>query len=82
MPWYGRPDGCRLYYELYGPEEGAPLILLEGLGGDIPGWRRNIPHLAERYRVIAYAHSTVSGTFNSTTKSYHPESQDQATWIK
>jgi pimeloyl-ACP methyl ester carboxylesterase len=54
MPFYERPDGCRLYYEVSGPEEGPPLILLEGLGGDIPGWRRNIPHLASRYRVVAY----------------------------
>ena len=30
------------------------MILLEGLGGDIPGWRRNIPHLATHHRVIAY----------------------------
>jgi 3-oxoadipate enol-lactonase len=49
-----RPDGCRLRYELHGPTDGAPLILLEGLGGDIPGWRRNIRHLSSRCRVIAY----------------------------
>jgi pimeloyl-ACP methyl ester carboxylesterase len=54
MPTYVRPDGCRLYHELHGPAGGPPLVLLEGLGGDIPGWRRNIPHLAERYRVVAY----------------------------
>jgi pimeloyl-ACP methyl ester carboxylesterase len=54
MPWYERPDGCRLYHELHGPPNEQSLILLEGLGGDIPGWRRNIPHLATRYRVIAY----------------------------
>jgi pimeloyl-ACP methyl ester carboxylesterase len=30
------------------------MILLEGLGGDIPGWRRNIPVLARELRVIAY----------------------------
>ena len=54
MPFLERPDGCRLYYELHGPTEGSALILLEGLGGDIPGWRRNIPHLAARHRVIAY----------------------------
>ena len=54
MPFSRRPDGCRLYYELHGPEGEPPVILLEGRGGDIPGWRRNIPHLASRYRVIAY----------------------------
>lgn len=54
MAYLVRPDGCRLYHELHGSPDGSPLILLEGLGGDIPGWRRNVPHLAERHRVVAY----------------------------
>jgi 3-oxoadipate enol-lactonase len=54
MPFLERSDGCRLFHELHGPASGAPIMLLEGMGGDIPGWRRNIPHLAGRYRVIAY----------------------------
>jgi 3-oxoadipate enol-lactonase len=54
MPFFERPDGCRLYHELHGPQSGPPLVLLEGMGGDIPGWRRNIAHLAARYRVLAY----------------------------
>jgi 3-oxoadipate enol-lactonase len=54
MQYFARPDGCRLHYELHGEEEATPLILLEGLGGDIPGWRRNIPRLAAEHRVVAY----------------------------
>ena len=54
MPVLTRPDGVRLNYELHGPEDASPMILLEGLGGDIPGWRRNIPTLAGELRVIAY----------------------------
>lgn len=54
MPTYERPDGCTLFFELHGPEERSPLLLLEGLGGDILGWRRNIPQLARCHRVIAY----------------------------
>ena len=54
MPWLRRPDGCRLYYELHGSADAQPLILLEGSGGDIPGWRRNIPTLSRELRVIAY----------------------------
>jgi 3-oxoadipate enol-lactonase len=52
MPVLTRPDGVRLNFEVHG--EGPPLILLEGLGGDIPGWRRNIPVLARELTVIAY----------------------------
>jgi pimeloyl-ACP methyl ester carboxylesterase len=54
MPVLRRPDGVGLYHEVHGPEGGAPLILLEGMGGDIPGWRRNIPVLATELRVVAY----------------------------
>jgi pimeloyl-ACP methyl ester carboxylesterase len=54
MPFLERPDGCRLYHELHGDPSAPLLVLLEGMGGDIPGWRRNIPHLASRYRVVAY----------------------------
>jgi 3-oxoadipate enol-lactonase len=54
MPVLTRPDGVRLYHELHGPADAPPMILLEGLGGDIPGWRRNIPSLARELRVIAY----------------------------
>jgi pimeloyl-ACP methyl ester carboxylesterase len=54
VPVLARPDGCRLNYELHGEDTAPPLILLEGLGGDIPGWRRNVPHLAAELFVIAY----------------------------
>lgn len=54
MPVLTRPDGVRLYHEVHGRQDAPPLILLEGMGGDIPGWRRNIPVLARELRVIAY----------------------------
>lgn len=54
MPVLTRPDGVRLYHELHGAEGAPPVILLEGMGGDIAGWRRNIPVLASELRVIAY----------------------------
>jgi 3-oxoadipate enol-lactonase len=49
-----RPDGGRLYVEVHGPEGAQPLILLEGVGGDLAGWRRNIPTLARQLRVVAF----------------------------
>jgi 3-oxoadipate enol-lactonase len=54
VPFVDRPDGVCLYYESHG--DGPPLLLLEGMGGDIPGWRRNIPTLATRHPVVAYDH--------------------------
>jgi 3-oxoadipate enol-lactonase len=54
VPVLVRPDGVRLNHELHGDLAAPPIVLLEGLGGDIPGWRRNIPTLAEELRVIAY----------------------------
>jgi pimeloyl-ACP methyl ester carboxylesterase len=54
MPYLARPEGCRLYHELHGHRGAEPLVLLEGLGGDIPGWRRNIPRLSGELFVVAY----------------------------
>lgn len=56
MPLLARPDGCRLYHEVHGPRAADTLVLLEGMGGDLPGWRRNIPTLAASLRVIAFDH--------------------------
>lgn len=54
MPVLRRPDGVGLHHEVHGSKDAPPLILLEGMGGDIPGWRRNIPVLATELRVVAY----------------------------
>ncbi|HEX5951146.1 MAG TPA: alpha/beta fold hydrolase [Actinomycetota bacterium] len=56
MPFVDRPDGARLYHEVHGDPRREPIVLLEGMGGDIPGWRRNIPHLAAECFVVAYDH--------------------------
>ena len=49
-----RPDGAALFHEEHGDAAADAVVLLEGMGGDIPGWRRNIPHLARELRVVAY----------------------------
>jgi pimeloyl-ACP methyl ester carboxylesterase len=51
-----RSDGARLNYETHGDRGSPALVLLEGMGGGIPGWRRNIPHLAAELFVVAYDH--------------------------
>lgn len=54
MPHLVRPDGCRLYVEVHGPDAGSPVLLLEGIGGSIPGWRATLEGLAARHRTIAF----------------------------
>jgi len=56
VPILERPDGARLYYEVAGDPRRPPIVLLEGLGGDVVGWRRTLPHLAAELFVIAYDH--------------------------
>ncbi|UOQ96547.1 alpha/beta hydrolase [Hymenobacter sp. 5317J-9] len=43
--------GVKLYYETYG--QGPPLLLIHGNGDNISAFAKNIPYLAQRYRVIA-----------------------------
>ena len=54
MAFLTLPDGTRIYHEEHGDAAAEPIVLLEGMGGDVPGWRRNIPHLAEQLRVVAF----------------------------
>jgi pimeloyl-ACP methyl ester carboxylesterase len=49
-----RPDGATLFHEEHGDAAADAVVLLEGMGGDIPGWRRTISHLARELWVIAY----------------------------
>jgi pimeloyl-ACP methyl ester carboxylesterase len=49
-----RPDGATLFHEEHGDPAAEAIVLLEGMGGDIPGWRRNIPHLAGELLAVAY----------------------------
>ena len=56
MPVLERSDGGRLYHEVHGPADGEPIVLFEGLGGDLAGWRRNLPHLVAELRVIVFDH--------------------------
>lgn len=58
----GRPvivrgaDGTRLHTEVFGPQDGYPIVLAHGITCAIRVWREQIADLAGDYRVIAYDH--------------------------
>ncbi|PAU64126.1 3-oxoadipate enol-lactonase [Pseudomonas sp. PIC25] len=48
---YFEHQGCQLYYEDHG--QGAPLVLVHGLGSSARDWEYQLPALIGRYRVLA-----------------------------
>ena len=54
MPHHTTDDGCRLAYELTGPETATALVLSNSLGTDRSLWDRQVLAFAERYRVLRY----------------------------
>ncbi|MFA5711458.1 alpha/beta fold hydrolase [Mycolicibacterium sp.] len=58
----GRPvivrgaDGTRLHTEVFGREDGYPIVLSHGITCAIRVWREQIAALADEYRIIAYDH--------------------------
>lgn len=51
MPFTDAP-GFRMHYEIYG--DGAPFLLVSGLGSDLTEWLHQLPTFSARYRVIAF----------------------------
>jgi 3-oxoadipate enol-lactonase len=45
-------DGTRIAYGLSGPEDGEPVVMIQGLGADRRGWARQQRAFAGRYRVL------------------------------
>jgi pimeloyl-ACP methyl ester carboxylesterase len=49
-------DGTRLHAEVFGPDDGYPVVLAHGITCAIRVWAYQINDLASDYRVIAYDH--------------------------
>ena len=49
-------DGTRLHTEVFGPEDGAPIVLAHGITCALQVWRAQITDLSRDHRVIAYDH--------------------------
>lgn len=50
------PDGTRLHTEVFGPDDGYPIVLAHGITCAIRVWANQIADLSTEYRVIAYDH--------------------------
>jgi pimeloyl-ACP methyl ester carboxylesterase len=49
-------DGTRLHAEVFGPEDGQPIVLAHGITCAMGVWGNQIADLSRDYRVIAYDH--------------------------
>jgi pimeloyl-ACP methyl ester carboxylesterase len=49
-------DGTRLHTEVFGPQDGYPIVLAHGITCALSVWHEQINDLARDYRVIAYDH--------------------------
>jgi 3-oxoadipate enol-lactonase len=67
MP-HQRVNGVDLYYEFYGPDDGEPLILNNGIFMNTTSWVFQTPELARRYRVLTY-------DMRGQGQSEHPEGE-------
>ncbi len=66
MP-YAPVRDLQMYYELHGPAEAEPLLLLNGAFGVIgpnSDWSNQLPRLAEQYHVVAFEHRGHNRTNN------------------
>ncbi len=52
MSYFVTSDGCNLYYEDHG--EGEPVVLIHGWSCSHQHWRKQVPELREKHRVIIY----------------------------
>jgi pimeloyl-ACP methyl ester carboxylesterase len=66
-------DGTRLHAEVFGPEDGYPIVLAHGITCAIRVWAYQIADLARDYRVIAYDHRGHGRSGLPTRRELQPE---------
>jgi len=59
-------DGAELYFEEHGCKNAPALVLAHGMGGNHAIWFKQLPILAERYRVIAFDHRGFGNSIDLT----------------
>jgi 3-oxoadipate enol-lactonase len=53
MP-FTRAGGLTVHFEIAGPADAPPVVLIHSLGTNLHLWDAQVPSLAERYRVVRY----------------------------
>lgn len=66
MPVAIAADGVPLHYDEFGAEDGRPLLLLQGLGGDARGWALQRRPFGRRHRCLALDNRGVGGSGQPT----------------
>lgn len=59
MP-FANIDGCNYYYEITG--DGAPLVMIRGLGSNLDHWYPQMPALKQRFRVLTFDNPGIART--------------------
>jgi 3-oxoadipate enol-lactonase len=54
MPHVSRPDGTKIWFEVFGDPEGEPLLMIQGLGASSRGWIRQRRAFSRQFRCIAF----------------------------
>lgn len=54
----GTPAEGSIYYEVSGPTDGPVVVFAHGAGGNRLSWWQQVPHFAQRHRVITFDHRT------------------------
>jgi 3-oxoadipate enol-lactonase len=57
-----RVDDLEIVWDVAGPEDGEPVLMINGLGAARGGWSLQVDALAERYRVYTYDNRDVGET--------------------
>jgi pimeloyl-ACP methyl ester carboxylesterase len=72
MPEFVKSDGGSVYYDVRGPDDGPPLLLIEGLSAHMLGWREEFCDYFVRagYRVIRFDNRDVGLSAHYPGRSY------------
>jgi pimeloyl-ACP methyl ester carboxylesterase len=56
MPEVQTPAGATIHYDVHGPDDGEPLVLIEGLGAHLCGWREGFwtPLVEAGFQVVRF----------------------------